>query len=494
MYFIGTRGGERVTGAQAVIRGMAEGGGLYVPEEFPIFSREELDEMLGMDYAERLAVVLGKFFDDYPRDGLLNAAKEVCEQFESEDPVPLVKIEEGLYVLELFHGPTCGHTDLGVYLLPYLIKQGREMTGVKGDILLLTATSGDSGKSVMEAFRDQKGIRAVVVYPDEGVSKMQKLQLTTQDGNNLLSIGVKGNFDECQSTVKKILRQPEKRDKLEEKVILSTASSINVGQLLPRVAAYVSAYLDLVSSEQINAGDAVDFSVPAGNLGGLLAAFYAKKMGIPVGKIVAAGNRNNSLGDFFAKGVFDRKKTFMRTMSPSLDVLNASNLERLIFELSSRDSELTIERMKSAASTGKYALRAEELKILQANFFGGNASEEETVECVYEFFEEFNYPLDTHTAVTVHAARLYKHSLEDGDENRPMVVVASDSPYKFPQAVYYALTGNDVKDSFKGLKRIHLITAMKIPEALKAIRYKPLRFKTTVSCSQMFAEVMKFLG
>ena len=494
MYFIGTRGGERVTGAQAVIRGMAEGGGLYVPEEFPIFSREELDEMLGMDYAERLAVVLGKFFDDYPQDGLLNAAKEVCEQFESEDPVPLVKIEEGLYVLELFHGPTCGHTDLGVYLLPYLIKQGREMTGGKGDILLLTATSGDSGKSVMEAFRDQKGIRAVVVYPDEGVSKMQKLQLTTQDGNNLLSIGVKGNFDECQSTVKKILRQPEKRDKLEEKVILSTASSINVGQLLPRVAAYVSAYLDLVSSEQINAGDAVDFSVPAGNLGGLLAAFYAKKMGIPVGKIVAAGNRNNSLGDFFAKGVFDRKKSFLRTMSPSLDVLNASNLERLIFELSSRDSELTIERMKSAASTGKYALRAEELKILQANFFGGNASEEETVECVYEFFEEFNYPLDTHTAVTVHAARLYKHSLEDGDENRPMVVVASDSPYKFPQAVYYALTGNDVKDSFKGLKRIHLITAMKIPEALKAIRYKPATFKTVISADKLFDEVLNYIS
>ena len=494
MYFIGTRGGERVTGAQAVVRGMAEGGGLYVPEEFPSI-REEMEEMLGMDYAERLAVVLGKFFDEYPKDGLLNAAKEAFENFESEDPVPLVKIEEGLYILELFHGPTCGHTDLGVYLLPYLLKQGCEITGVKRDILLLTATSGDSGKSVMEAFRDQKGIRAVVVYPDEGVSKMQKLQLTTQDGDNLLSIGVKGNFDECQSAVKKILRQPEKRDKLQEKVHLTTASSINVGQLLSRVAAYISAYLDLVSSEQIAMGDKVDFSLPAGNLGGLLAAFYAKKMGLPIGKIVAAGNRNNSLGDFFAKGVFDRKKPFMRTMSPSLDVLNASNLERLIFELSSRDEALTIERMKSAASTGKYALRAEEFKILHDTFFGGNASEEETVECVYEFFEEFNYPLDTHTAVAVHAARLYNHSLEDSDEKtRPMVVVATDSPYKFPQAVYYALTGNDVKDSFKGLKRIHLITAMKVPEALKALRYKPATFKTVVSSDKVFDEVLNFIS
>ena len=482
-----------MTGAEAVVKGMADGGGLYVPESFPLVSCEEMQEMLGMDYAERVAFVLGKFFDEYPQAELAEAIQEAYAQFESEDPVPLVRIESGLYILELFHGPTCSQSDLGVFLLPYLFKAGCRLTGRKGDTLLLSATSGDVGKSVMEAFKDEKGIRVAVFYPEDGVSKMQKMQLTTQDGENLLSVGVRGNFDECQAAVKKVLRQPEKRDAIQEKIHLSTASSINVGVLLPRLAAYFSAYLDLVGSEQIAMGDAVDFAIPAGNFGGVLTAFYAKKMGLPIGKIISASNRNNSLADLFSKGVFDRKKPFMRSMSPSLDVMNASNLERFIFELSDRDSALTVERMKAAANAGRYTLRVEELKVLQANFFGGAASEEETVECVYEFFEEFSYPLDTQTAVTVHAARLYQRSLDEKEPIPPMVVIAGDSPYKFPQAVYYALTGNDVKDCFKGLKRIHLITAMKVPEALKGLRYKPPRFKAVVSADKVFEEVLNFI-
>ncbi len=494
MNFIGTRGGEKATAAEAVVRGIAEGGGLYVPESFPVIGSEEMNSMLGMDYSERVAFVLGKFFEEYPQDALLNAVKEAYGKFEGEDPVPLVKIEEGLYILELFHGPTCAQTDLGVFLLPYLLEEGKKLTGIKNPLYLLTATSGDKGKSVMEAFRDREDIRAAVFYPEDGVSKMQKLQLVTQDGEGICSFGVRGSYDDCQTAVKKMLRRGEKRDKLEEAgYAVSTAGSSNVGVLLPRVAAFFSAYLDLVGSDQIAMGDKVDFSLPAGNLGGALCAYYAVKMGLPLDKIVLGVNRNNELCDLIDKGVYDRKKSLVRTMSSGLDVLQPGNLDRLLFEISGRDEALNLERMKGFSTTGKISLHAEEVKRLRELFYFGSASEEDTVECLYEFFEEFNYPLDTHTAVSMHAARLYRHTLDENAPAYPMIVLASDSPYKLPQAVYYALTGNDVKDSFKGLKRIHLITAMTVPNALKALRYKPARFKTVISPEKVFDEAIGFL-
>lgn len=497
MKFINTRSGESVSAAEAILSGMAEGGGLYVPELFPKITGEEMEQMLGYDYPERTALILGKFFGEFPAEELLSALREAYSRFEGDDPIPLVKIEDGLYLLELFHGPTCAQEDLGVTLLPYLIEESKRALKAKGDILVLTATSGDAGKSVLQTFRGREGVKAAVIYPEEGVSKMQKLQLCTQEGENLNVIAVRGNFDDCQSAVRKILRSQENRDKLKEKGYLVTAGgSVNIGELLPRVAAFFSAYLDLVSSEQLAMGDLMDFALPAGNLGSVLAAFYAKKMGLPVGRIICASNRNNGLCEFLTKGTFEKRKNFFRTMSPSLDVLNPCNLERLIFELSGRDSNSTVERMKSLANTGKFSLRAEEWKELSETFFGGYAGEDETVECVFEFFEEFNYPLDTHTGVAVHAARLYTRKREEdiNAEARPMVVIVGASPYKFPQAVYYALTGNDVKDSFKGLKRIHLITAMKIPEALKECRYKPIRFKTAFPSEKVFEEVLNFVG
>lgn len=497
MYFVSTRGGAKVTSAEAVVRGMAEGGGLFVPETFPKITAEEFNEMLGMDYSERAALILGKFFDEYPQAELLKSLKAAYDRFEGEDGVPLVKIEEGLYMLELFRGPSCSHKDIGLTVLPYLLRKGRELTNTKEKILLLTATTGDAGKAAMEAFKDEQCVRVAVFYPEDGVSKMQKIALCTQDGDNLNSVAVRGNFDECQSAVKKILRSQDVRDKLKEKgVMLSSANSLNIGELLPQVACYFSAYLDLVSSEQIEMGAPVDFSLPAGNFGGVLAAYYAKRMGLPIGTLVCATNRNNEIAELMTKGVIDKKKPFYRTMSPSLDIQVASNLERLLFELTGRDAALTVERMKSLATTGRYSLRAEEMKMLSGSFFGGYANEEDTVECVYEFFEEFNYPLDTHTGVAVHVARLYTHKREEdiNAESRPMVIVATASPYKFPQTVYYALTGNDVKDSFKGIKRIHLITAMKVPEPLKALRYKPPRFKTIVTLDKILDEVLNFAG
>lgn len=400
-----------------------------------------------------------------------------------------------MYILELFHGPTCAYADLGMMTLPYLMEKSRETLRMKEKLLLVTATSGDDGKAVMEMFRGREGIKAVVFYPEEGISKMQRLQLTTQEGENLDAVAVRGNFDDCQSGVKKILRSAENRDKLKQKgIALSTASSINIGKLLPMIVCYFSAYLDLVSSSEIQDGQEVDFSIPSGNFGGLLAAYYARRMGLPIGTLVSASNRNNALSDFITKGIFDRKRPFYRTMSPCLDVQSACNLERFLFELTDRDAAVTVDRMKSLAATGRFTLREEEMKKLSETFFGGFASEEDTVECVYEFFEEFNYPLDTHTGVAVHVARLYsrKRGEDKNAEPRPMVIAATDSPYKFPQAVYYALTGNDVKDSFKGLKRIHLLSAMEVPEALKSLRYKPARFKTVINPDKMLEEVLSF--
>ncbi len=497
MRFISTRGGAGASGAEAVVRGMAEDGGLYVPETIPAVGREELCSMLEMSYPERAAFILGKYFDEYPEDELLEALTDAYAKFEGEDPVPLVKIEEGLYLLELFHGPTCAFKDIALTVLPYLLRKGCDLIGVRSEVLVLAATSGDTGKAAMEGFKDAKGVKIAVFYPDEGVSKMQKLQMATQEGENVDVVAVKGNFDDCQNAVKKIFRSQECRDKLKEKgVVLSSANSINVGRLVPQIAYYFSAYLDLVSSEQIAMGDRVDFAVPAGNFGNILAAYYAKRMGLPVGALVCASNRNNVLSDFMQKGIYDRKRPFYKTMSPSMDILVSSNLERLIFELSGRDAPLTVERMKSLAQTGRYSLRPEELQALQETFFGGYAGEDETVECIYEFFEEFNYPLDTHTGVAMHVARQYARKREDDPsaEPRPMVVVCTASPYKFPQAVYYALTGNDVKDSFKGIKRINLITAMKVPESLKELRYKQPRFKTLVAPDKIFEEVLNFAG
>ena len=497
MKFIGTRGGKPVTGAEAIVRGMAEGGGLYVPEQFPAVTEDELSAMLGMNYPERAALIIGKYFDEFPADELLRELTAAYEKFEGEDPVPLIRIEDGLYILELFHGPTCAFKDIALTVLPYLMRKGCDLLHVKDEILILTATSGDTGKAALEGFRDARGVKVAVFYPDEGVSKMQKLQMVTQDGENVDVVAVKGNFDDCQSAVKKIFRSQECRDKLAERgVLLSSANSINIGRLVPQIAYYFSAYCDLVTSEQIKMGDEVDFSVPTGNFGNILAAYYAKRMGLPIGTLVCASNRNNVLTDFFRKGIYDKKRPFFRTMSPSMDILVSSNLERLLFELCGRDPALVVERMKSLGGAGRYSLRPEELREACELFYAGCAGEEDTVECVYEFFEEFNYPLGTHTGVAMHVAREYcrKRAEDVNLQPRPMVVVSTASPYKCPQAVYYALTGNDVKDSFKGVKRIHLITAMKVPESLKALRYKPPRFKTLVAPDKIFEEVMNFVG
>ncbi len=494
MKFIDTRGGETVTGAEAVVKGIASDGGLFVPERFPAVSREELNEMLAMDYPERAARILMKFFDEYDGEEMLAALKAAYSSFEGDDPAPLVRIDDGLFILELFHGPTCAFKDMALAVLPYLMRKGCDLAGIKERLLVLTATSGDTGKAALEGFKGKEGVDVLVFYPEDGVSKMQKLQMGTAEGDNVNVVAVRGNFDDCQTSVKKIFRDETVQTLLKQSgYLLTSANSINFGRLAPQICYYFSAYLDLVSSSQISLGEEADFSVPTGNFGNILAGYYAKRMGLPVGRLLCASNKNNVLTDFIKTGTYDVKRPFFRTMSPSMDILVSSNLERLIFELSGRDASLTAERMHALSASGKYTIRAEELKELKKTFAAGCTGEDDTVECVYEFFTEYGYPLDTHTGVAMNIAQRYlKKTSDDQAERRPMVVVSTASPYKFPQDVLYALTGNDVKDSYKGVKRIHLLTAMKVPEPIKAIRYLPVRFKTVVPPDKMADEVKKY--
>ena len=487
MTFISTRGSEKVTGAQAILQGLAKDGGLYVPETFPVITREEMESMAEMSYAERAAFVLANYLGEELGEEYL---KESCEKayanFEGRDPVPLVKVdgETGLYVLELYHGPTCAFKDMALTVLPYLMKKSCEVLGVTDEILILAATSGDTGKAALEGFRDVPGTKVAVFYPDEGVAKMQRLQMCIQDGKNVQVSGVRGNFDDCQKAVKRLFVSEELREKLAQKGIrLSSANSINIGRLCPQIAYYFSAYVDLLTSRQIEMGDEVDFVVPTGNFGNILAGWYAKKMGLPVRKLVCASNRNKVVADFFRKGVYDLDRNFYRTMSPSMDILESYNLERLIFEISGRNAKLTAERMEKLAKDKLYILTTPEKEILDEEFFAGFATEDGTVEAMYEIFDEYGYAMDTHTGVALAVyMQYYEERMKVNEkDNTPSVVLSTANPYKFPQDVLYALSGNDVKDSFKGIKRLNLLTAMKPPKSLLALRYRPLRFKGVVA-------------
>ncbi len=492
MKFISTRGGEKVTGAEAIVKGLSGNGGLFVPEKFPVLTTEEMEEMLYMSYPERVAKVLLKFLDEYDADELLAACESAYAKFEGDDPAPLVKIKDGVYILELFHGPTCAFKDMALTLLPYLLRKGCDLCGVKEQILVLVATSGDTGKAALEGFKDADGVKIMVFYPDDGVSSMQKLQMCTQEGKNVNVVAVKGNFDDCQTAVKNIFNGEECAAALKEKgTLLSSANSINFGRLAPQIAYYFSAYLDLVSSAQIESGQEIDFCVPTGNFGNILAAYYAKRMGLPVRRLHCASNMNNVLTDFLAKGRYDVHREFYKTMSPSMDILVSSNLERLLFEMSGRDYKLTAERMKKLKEEGVYEITEDERAKIAEIFDGGFADEDEVVETVYDLFCDTGYTMDTHTGCAMKVAGDWAR--KNKKDLTPMVVVSTASPYKFPQDVLYAVTGNDVRDSFKGIKRLHAATAMAVPKSLATLKDKPIRFKTAVTKEKMFDEVLKFV-
>jgi len=472
MKFTSTRNKSiSITGTQAIVQGLSHEGGLFVPLTFPAVTKQEFEKFCTLEYPDRATFVLSKFLPELASK-LQAATKNAYSKFEDGDAAPLVKLTDSIYMLELWHGPTYAFKDVALTLLPHLMADSKLVVGDNSTTLILVATSGDTGKAALEGFRNAKGIKIVVLYPSEGVSNLQKLQMQTTSGDNVAVYGIEGNFDDAQNTVKEIFQDKTIADSLAKKsIMLSSANSINFGRLAPQIVYYFSSYADMVNSNQIKYGDKVNFCVPTGNFGNILAGYYAKKMGLPIKKLICASNKNNVLADFVNLGEYSLAREFYKTTSPSMDILISSNLERLLFELSNRDDKLTSTRMSDLKVKGKYAVTKQELKNIQDEFYAGFSEEDSVKDTIADYFDEYGYIVDTHTAV---ALNVYNQYVEKTNDTTKTVVVSTASPYKFVADVLTAIeespTGNDKKD----VELLEEITALEIPTSLKEL------FKTKV--------------
>jgi threonine synthase len=466
MDFISTRNILTVaSGPEAIARGIAPDGGLFVPKTFPVFGKDEREKMLSLDYTERAAKVIGAFLP-MGEEKLMSFCRKAYSRFDG-DTAPVVKLDESLYVTELWHGPTHAFKDVALTLLPYLLTESKKILGKTDKTLVLVATSGDTGKAALEGFKDVEGTFVTVFYPSEGVSELQKLQMITQHGGNVEVFGIKGNFDDAQTAVKKAFADPELIDKIKAQGYeFSSANSINLGRLVPQITYYFSSYLDLVNAGEIEDGDQVDFCVPSGNFGNILAGYYAKRMGLPIGKLICASNVNNVLTDFIRGGKYDSNREFFKTTSPSMDILVSSNLERLVFELSGRDAVLTRERMENLKKSGTYSITPAELKAMCEDFYADWASEEEVAATLKDYFDEYGYICDTHTSVAM--CVLDKYRKATGSET-PAVVLSTASPYKFVKSVLSDLGERIPADELKALKKLESITALPVPDSLASL-------------------------
>lgn len=476
MKYTSTRNNKAsVSSARAVIDGMSADGGLYVPESFPALDYGSL----GDDYAERAERVLSCFFD-FDVEGI---AERAYDGFDG-DPAPVVKIDDGLFVLELWHGKTCAFKDMALSVLPGLLTRAKERENEKNETLVLVATSGDTGKAAMSGFTDVEGTQVCVFYPTDGVSAVQKLAMQTHKGNNVRAVGIRGNFDDAQAAVKNAFADKSLEAVLKGKnIVLSSANSINIGRLVPQIAYYFSAYKDLADGGEIENGEKIDFVVPTGNFGNILAGLYAKRMGLPIEKLVCASNRNNVLTDFITTGVYDVNREFFKTESPSMDILVSSNLERLLFEVSGRDADLTAARMAELKSTGRYEVSKEELGQIRELFDCGYADDGEIEAAIADMFDEYGYLIDTHTAAAYVVAKRRGYP-------RKTVVVSTANPYKFAPAVLKALgLPSDGEVTAKTLEALEDETAMEIPQPLLSVFTDPVRFDAVIDKDEIISYV-----
>lgn len=481
MNYISTRtaGGEKKSAAYVIKKGLAPDGGLYVPENIPSLGREEIEELIGMSYTERAAYILSLFLTDYTKEELKNAAEAAYSTAKFGGPAaPIAKVGDD-YFLELWHGPTSAFKDMALQIMPRLLSLSLGKTGEEKDAYILVATSGDTGKAALEGYCDVDRVRIQVFYPVNGVSNIQKKQMASQKGDNVNVVAIIGNFDDAQSGVKAIFSDENAKKMLDEKgYFFSSANSINWGRLAPQIVYYVSAYCDLVAEGEIKYGDELDVTVPTGNFGNILAAYIAKKMGLPLGKLVCASNKNDILTDFINNGIYDRRREFFTTVSPSMDILISSNLERLLWFV--LGAEKTRECMEKLAADGMYTLDNEAMEIIRADFAGFACSEEETKNTISNIFKECGYLCDTHTAVAAHAAKQY--SSEKGNK---MLVVSTASPYKFAPAVLSALGEEVPSDDFDALDKLFAVTKCAIPANLASLRDAEVRFTRTIEAKDM---------
>ena len=495
MNYTSTRNSSlEVTSAHAITKGLSDEGGLYVPKSIPKLSEEEILSLCDKSYADRAFEVFSRFLTDFTSDEIRHCVDSAynSRNFDSDNIAELSELSEGTYVLELWHGPTCAFKDMALQILPYLLTTSAKKTVDGKHIAILVATSGDTGKAALEGFKDVDGTSISVFYPEDGVSRMQKRQMTTQEGGNVCVCAVKGNFDDCQNGVKQIFTDSEIAQRLaKNNVLLSSANSINWGRLAPQIVYYVSTYVQLIKDKKIRFGEKINIVVPTGNFGNILAAYYAKLMGIPVNKLICASNSNNVLTDFINTGVYDRNRRFYTTVSPSMDILISSNLERLLYHLSDCSDAAVNDWFGQLKQSGRYEITADVKARISELFYAGCCSDEETKAQIKQTFERYSYLLDTHTAV---AAKVYEDYRRATGDTTKTVIASTANPYKFSGAVYEAIGGSiDTDDEFEIISRLEKATSTKIPAPLAATRSKEVRFKDCVEKQDMSRVILDFL-
>ncbi|MBR4080343.1 MAG: threonine synthase [Clostridia bacterium] len=475
MPFFSTRGGACVVASRAILQGLADDGGLFVPAMFPPVSRRQLSDMTEMTYQQRAAAVLRLFLEDYTAEEIADALARAYDpvKFDDERIAPVKTLDYATHVLELFHGPTLAFKDMALQLLPHLVSLAARKQGEEREVSILVATSGDTGKAALEGFKNVPGTSCTVFYPMDGVSRVQQLQMITTGGSNTHVIAVNGNFDDAQTGVKKLFASRDFADAMNERgKALSSANSINFGRLVPQIVYYFSAYADLLKAGKIAVGDPINFVVPTGNFGNILAGYYARCMGLPVGRLICASNRNNVLTEFFHTGIYDVRRTFFKTASPSMDILISSNLERLLFEAADRDGALIATWMRQLKETGTYAVGDQRMDWMNAVFASGFADDRQTATEIRRRFEHDHYLMDTHTAVASHVLRQYR---EETGDHTPAVIVSTASPYKFAKDVLRAVTGETVGDDLACADALWQVSGMPVPSQVNAQWDLPIR-------------------
>ena len=494
MYYVSTRDHSlQYTPAQAIAQGLSRDGGLFLPVSIPKLPEGALKKVTGMTYQQRAQYIMSLYLEDFTAEELGQFAEKAYgpDKFDTPAVAPLKKVDDGTYCLELWHGPTCAFKDMALQMLPYLLTASLKKNQEEKTVCILVATSGDTGKAALEGFKDVDHTKIMVFYPKDGVSDIQQLQMATQEGANVGVSAVVGNFDDAQTGVKTLFSDESLREELAQRgYFLSSANSINWGRVLPQIVYYISAYCDLLAQGAVTEGEPVNFCVPTGNFGNILSAFYAKEMGLPIGRLLCASNSNNVLTDFIATGKYDRNRPFYNTVSPSMDILISSNLERLLYLLSGGDDKLVAGYMKELSDTGCYQVSEEMRKKIQSVFVGGFSSEAETEATIGKMMDEHKYLIDTHTAVAFHVLEQYRK--ETGDQTKT-VVASTASPFKFCDAVLDALNVTDKATGTALLDQLADVSGMPAPQPLATLKDKQVRFTSWTEKEQMRAVVTDFL-
>lgn len=496
MFYNSTRNSDiKVSSAEAITQGISAEGGLFVPESIPSITLEEVKSLGVMSYADRAAYVFKKFLTDFTEAEIHYCTDNAysTKNFDSESIAEISHLFDGTYMLELWHGPTCAFKDMALQILPYFLTTSAKKINLDKKIVILVATSGDTGKAALEGFKDVEGTQILVFYPESGVSPMQKRQMKTQDGKNVGVCALKGNFDDCQNGVKEIFTNSEIKNMLSENsMMFSSANSINWGRLVPQIVYYISSYAELVNDGEIKLGDKINIVVPTGNFGNILAAYYAKHMGVPVNKLVCASNINNVLTDFINTGVYDRNRRFYATCSPSMDILISSNLERLLYLMTGRNSEMIKNWFSKLATDGKYEVTDDIKAKLNEEFYAGFCDDNQTKTTIHEIYEKYSYTCDTHTAVAVKVYEDYKR--ETGDITKT-IIASTASPYKFSASVLEAVEGEKSEiDEYDMVAKLDELSNIPVPSALADLKNKPERFNDSICKDEMKEYVLKNLG